>query len=42
MEFKVTGRFYVNKEWSQKNKEIQILFTDLYEQRILLLQPEMN
>ena len=34
MEFKVTGRFYVNKEWSQKNKEIQILFTDLYEQRI--------
>ena len=25
MEFKVTGRFYMNKEWSQKNKEIQIL-----------------
>lgn len=24
----------MNKEWSQKNKEIQILFTDLYEQRI--------
>lgn len=34
----------MNKEWSQKNKEIQILFTDSYGKGYmrLLLPQEMN